>query len=376
MDNKEILEKLRELSDLLDQFLQKHDYYENGCAAEALEKIELVKDSVTTMPGVPTVCNAMPIFPISDAEFKKAKEETALSGKIKMIAMIATGAFALLWLITKVTFLGLLGFAAGFAWYWLGKNHKNDLQGLTKKEKAYKDSVEASNAAIDKFRKALSSYEQEVTDGIAAAKSFGQFYREKTAEHTAIVDEFGENQEKALMECSLLSVEIDQHDYIPSEYYHHIPKLISLLQSGRADSYKEALNMAIEEERQEAIEAARQEEEARRLAAMERQAEEERRHNMAMERQQAAHDRAMEQAERDRAEAQRKAAIQADKDRIRAEREAHHQKMVADSEARKQANATRMAGVSKCANCRNSRHCPTHIKESGAGLSCGGYQPY
>jgi hypothetical protein len=45
-------------------------------------------------------------------------------------------------------------------------------------------------------------------------------------------------------------------------------------------------------------------------------------------------------------------------------------------EARKKENATRMAGVSKCANCANSKRCPSHIKNSGAGLTCGGYTPY
>lgn len=350
MDNKEILEKLRELSDLLDQFLQKHDYYENGCAAEALEKIELVKNSVETMPGVPSVVNAMPVFPIGETEYQKAKTETAQSGKITMIALIVTAAFAILWLITKSMFLGFIGVTAGFVAYWLNKNHKNNKLGLAKKEKAYNESVAASNSSIENFRKALSSYDQEVTDGIAAAKNFGQFYREKTAEHTAILDEFSENQDKALMECSLLSVEIDEHDYIPKEYYHHIPKLISLLQSGRADSYKEALNMAIEEERQDAMEAARQEEEARRLAAMERQAEEERRHNMMMERQQAAQERAQQYAAQKQADAEKRAAQKAEQER-------------------------KAAGFRKCINCANKTKCNIYVQESGAGLTCGAYRP-
>ncbi len=375
MDNKEILEKLRNLKDLLDQFTQQHDYYENGCALEAMEKIDDVKASISAMPGIPSVVGAMPVFPVGEKEYQTAKDETAQSGKITMIALIATVASLGLWLITKATFLAIVGVIAGIAWYVLNKNHQNNKQGLAKKEKAYNESVAASKNSVEKFRKALTCYENEVTDGLAAAKAFGQLYREKCAEHSAILVEFAENKNNALDRCNELVSQIDQHDYIPQEYYHHISKLISLLQSGRADNYKEALNIAIEEERQEAMEKARQEEEARRLAAMERQAEEERRHNMMLERQQAAHDRAMERAAKEQAEAQRRATVQADKDRLRAEREAFHQKTIADSEARKQAAKTRSAGIAKCANCANNQRCPSGIKESGAGLTCGGYRP-
>jgi len=376
VDNKEILEKLQRLSDLLSQYQQQYNYYEEGCALEALERIEQVKTAVSTLPGVPSVANAMPVFPVGEKEYLKAKGETAQSGKITMIALVATVASLALWFITKATFFAVLGVVAGVVWYVVNKNHKNNKQGLAKKEKAYNEAVARSNTSFEKFRKALSCYEQEVADGLAAAKAFGQLYCEKCEEHSAILADFEKNKDYALMQCSILSAEIDEHDYIPKEYHHHISKLISLLQSGRADSYKEALNMAIEEERQAAIEAARQEEEARRLAAMERQAEEERRHNMMLERQQAAHDRAMQRAAQEQAEEQRRANIQAEKDRRRAESEAFHQKTIADSEARKQAAKTRMAGVSKCANCRNNRRCPSGIKESGAGLTCGGYQPY
>ena len=201
------------------------------------------------------------------------------------------------------------------------------------------------------------------------------YYRQKYEEYNTILSELQANKEAAFDRCDNLSAQIDTHDYIPQEYYHHIPKLISLLQSGRADTYKEALNMTVEEERQDALEAARQEEEARRLAAMERQAEEERRHNQMMERQQAAHDRAMERAANAQAEEQRRARIQAEKDQRRAESEAFHQKTIADSEARKQAAKTRSAGVAKCASCANNQRCPSGIKESGAGLTCGGYRP-
>ena len=71
MDNKEILENLRNLKDLLDQFTQQHDYYENGCALAAIEKIDDVKASVSAMPGIPSVVGAMPVFPVGEKEYQK-----------------------------------------------------------------------------------------------------------------------------------------------------------------------------------------------------------------------------------------------------------------------------------------------------------------
>ena len=53
-----------------------------------------------------------------------------------------------------------------------------------------------------------------------------------------------------------------------------------------------------------------------------------------------------------------------------------HEEAEARLQAEREAQKTRMAGVSKCANCRNSNRCPSNIKNSGAGLTCGGYQPY
>lgn len=328
MDNKEMIERLRELNSLILRFGETNDYLENGCAAEALEKIDQVKASVAAMPGVPSVVNAMPLFPEGKEIYQKAQEETAQSGKVTKIALfVAVGSF-LLWLMTKWYLLPLLVVAAGVSWYVMNKNHKNNKQGLAKKEKAYNDSLARAKASQEAFRQALSCYDREVEAGIAEAKLFGKYYREQCQQHEKILETYQEDKDAAEALRDAIYQEIaEKHDYIPEEYYHHIPKLIALLQSGRADNYKEALNMAIEEERQDAMEAARQEEEARRTAAIERQAEEERRHNMAMERQQAAHDRAMEQAEQDRIKADERARSNADKAARQAASDAYQKAM-------------------------------------------------
>ncbi len=81
------------------------------------------------------------------------------------------------------------------------------------------------------------------------------------------------------------------------------------------------------------------------------------------------------QEEKARAKAERREALRATDDRLRAENEAFHQRMAEQKEALKQDRATRAAGIAKCANCANNRRCSSGIKESGAGLTCGGYTP-
>lgn len=81
------------------------------------------------------------------------------------------------------------------------------------------------------------------------------------------------------------------------------------------------------------------------------------------------------EAEKIAAQQRKQETMRATDARLRAENEAFHQKMAAQKEAIKQDSAKRAAGIAKCANCANNRKCPSGIKESGAGLTCGGYIP-
>lgn len=376
MDKKEMIEKLKALQELTDELVKYGDYYESGCAEITADKILAIQAQLGKLPGIPSVVNAMPVFPEGEEEYNTAKQETAQSATYNTVAMAATAGLVILMFCVPKTITVMLAGVSGVVWYLVGKTHKLNKQGLKKKEQAYQESLRQHASSMKAFRQALAGYDAEAKNGMEAAKAFGQCYREKRGEIFNELEQYQSLKDAALTRCTELIEQINAHDYITEDYFHHIPKLITLLQSGRADTYKEALNLAIEEERQDAIEAARQEEELRRLEALERQAEEERRHNMMMERQEAAHQRAMERQAQAQVEEQRRANVQAERDRRKAEQEAFHQRTKAEEEARKKENATRMAGVSKCANCANSKRCPSHIKNSGAGLTCGGYTPY
>lgn len=360
MDKKEMIEKLRALQELTDELVKYGDYYESGCAEITADKILAIQAQLGKLPGIPSVVNAMPVFPEGEEEYNTAKQETAQSATYNTVAMAATAGLVILMFCVPKTITVMLAGVSGVVWYLVGKTHKLNKQGLKKKEQAYQKSLEQHASSMKAFRQALAGYDAEAKNGMEAAKAFGQCYREKRGEIFNELEQYQSLKDAALTRCTELIEQINAHDYITEDYFHHIPKLITLLQSGRADTYKEALNLAIEEERQDAIEAARQEEELRRLEALERQAEEERRHNMMMERQEAAYQRQMLQAERDRAEAERQRAVQARKDQERAARDAAH----AQAEARNKA-------LHRCSKCAKYNACGSSIGTP----NCGAFEP-
>ena len=376
MDKEIMLEKLQNLQDLLLENCRLRDYVESGCIRETLSELDDIRQEIGKFPKAPSVTACNVALPLPENHAQTAKKERDQRKLFLLGAAGITLLFLVLYFSTHAGALNTVSVICIFATAIVGWFFKMSNDVCKTKEKELQESQKKYKDSLARFQKALAAYPAETETG---RQEHLQYRLRHYQHYPAFMDTvlgFEEKMEQARNALSENTEQLQAVDVVPAEYYHLVPTILSMLRSGRADTYKEALNMAIEEERQEAREAARQEEEARRLAAMERQMEEERRHNEMMERQQAEHDRAMERAANAQAEEQRRARIQAEKDQRRAESEAFHQKTIADSEARKQAAATRSAGISKCANCRNNRRCPTHVKESGAGLTCGGYQPY
>ncbi len=154
------------------------------------------------------------------------------------------------------------------------------------------------------------------------------------------------------------------------EYYHLLPSLISSLKSGRADDFKEALNLAINEEREEKREQQRQLEEERRTAAIDRQTAEQTRHNRELERQNAAHNSEMEEIGRKNAAAAMAAAT-ATANAISQERRDRKREEQRQYQADKNA---RNAGMHQCSACANYRSCPSSARSQNRG-TCGAFRP-
>lgn len=339
MEKQVMLEKLKNLEYLIDENLRLKRYVENDCSAEALSEMMAVKKEIGSIPTAPAVVNCKVSFPPDETALSNAKENTEKRKQYLMIAAGVTVLLLVIYFITIVQFFNTLSVIGIFGTAAMGWSYKTSKDELKKHQKNYDEAMSQHSESLTSFRKALTSYEKDISVAMEQLVRYELGYYQKYPKYKEIVFGYEEKLKTAEKELDENYEKLGQIDFIPLEYFHLVSRIISMLESGRADSYKEALNMAIDEERQDAMEAERRQEEARRLEALERQAEEERRHNMMMERQQADHERAMERA------------------------------------AREQAEETRMMGVRKCWNCANYGKCSSKIIGSGAGLNCGGYRP-
>ncbi len=368
-NTEQTISNLERVQELLKTVYTTERMASTGYFEEAHKEIRAIKNDLGASPHVPSLCDTFPTFPLDDAELKKAEKDVEDRKKILFPLAIASAVILVIYFISHVDFLNTLAVIGIMATAVVGFLFYGQKGIYDRKKKAYDDSVAAHNQSMQAFRGALAQYEAEKARAVETAKSYAVEYRKGYSESVRILNECNRKRGEAVKEGMAAMDELEELDVLPAEYYHYVPQMITLLRSGRADDQKEALNMAIEIERQEEEAAERRAEEERRTEILRQQAEEERRHNQQMERQQAEHNRAME---RQAADAQRR---QEARDR-EAANEARRQADKARSEAQKAENKRHGAGVARCASCANSKHCPSHIKNNGSGLTCGGYTPY
>ncbi len=359
MDNQTMLEKLQTL---YEQLLENHElwnYANGGWAREAIAQIGEIKAEIGQFPKAPAATRSHVRLPLDEDHFQAVQAER---GKRRRLLLLVGGITLVAFIIFSASynfFFNTVGVLGLFATIGVGWFYKISADEYKKKKDEYDKAQELYTSTRSQFRKALSGYEAEVEAALQEYVSYERRYYENYPAFMEMVFSYEERCKAAEQALAESDAEIAQNGFITEEYYHLIPAIISMLKSGRADSYKEALNMAVEEERQEANEAARREEEARRIETMERQAEEERRHNMMMEEQQAEHNRRMEQAERDRAEAERQRADQARRDQERAAKAAHE----AEQRSRSQA-------MHRCSKCSKRFACSVK-----GNPNCGAFDP-
>ena len=206
-----------------------------------------------------------------------------------------------------------------------------------------------------KFQSALDDYERECKAGMEAARTYKLNYALGLTKFYVSITTLLEERNTAEERRDELTNVVHENDVIDVSYLRYLDDIIAMLKSGRADSLKEALNIAIDEEHRAEYDAQQLAIEQRRAAAAERQAEEERRHNQQMERQQREHDQAMERAEQDRVRIEKNRASEEKRERERAETERRH----AESRARHQ-----------CSHCANYSKCSVHGQ-----VGCGAFVP-
>lgn len=375
-DTQGVLVKLNELNSLLTERNKIQNYLqeENDNSTYSNALYDEYCSRHTGLTDIPSVYRNFPQFPYDKSKLEQLEAEAQKASKINKLLLGAIVGCAILSLMLDVFGALLVVVIVGSIVVWGMNSSKKSNYEKAKQE--YELSVERYNTTCSAFRRALSVYSQEKEKGIQSAVRYGQYYRQLYDECSDKLDKLDENLEamKNLMDEMSLAI-ISEYDFITEKYHHLVPDIIDILKNYRAETYKDALNLAIADEEaekkrqfeeQQAYERQLREEELARQQMM--QIEEMRRHNAEMERQQAVANELAVQAQRE-AERQRRADE-------RAQREAFSQAASAEREASRQQNQNKAAGIAKCASCANSSRCPSHVKNNGSGLTCGGYRPY
>ncbi len=190
---------------------------------------------------------------------------------------------------------------------------------------------------------------------------FKELQRQQQAHESgleSIKDKYLKKAEKLHEEIDGIAVQLDQVTLINKEMLGMAWRISAMLKQGRAETLKEAINLAFDEERKDDEEAKRREEARIQEEILEQQAIDNRMHNEAMER--------AAEAEASANRAHREAMEQAAEEQARAlEKQAEI--------AKNQARAAERAASARCANCANRFKCtPSARANSG---SCGGYRP-
>lgn len=349
--NQEIIEKLEKLYTLLDEAYDANEYAKSGCTKEYSQKILPIIKTVNDLKGVPSIFSNLPTSPVENKGYIETEQSLEKVKKRFYAVLVVT---IICFIISTITHWGLfegistIGILASIFFGLLFNTGKNKAK---KDKNTYETAVKDYENSMQAYRNALSVYESEKAKGIEVAKQFADQYKEAYIEYDRLLQESEEKRKQAFQTFIQKMDEAKTYDFMPPEYYDLIKPIIKILKSGRADSYKEALNLAIQEEKEAQAEAARRAEEAERTrimreqaAAEERRAREEQRHNQAMERQQHLRE---EKAQAEQRAAERKAKV----------------------EARMQASAADR----RCWGCINYHKCTVEAKKNG--LTCGAFRP-
>lgn len=324
-----------------------------------------------------------PAIPLKAPKRKKPAEDIAKATKIglSIFALLIGFAICSILMTTSIIFSTLNGFfmigtlVAVAMWATKGRALLGDIvDWMEKTEQQAEDDAEWA-AAYDKavtgevnngFYNDFAKYHQGF---VSYTEACNKKYDEEAYAVVEKHKELDQKFEKTIKDLKNQKAEIDSKlssFTVLDPVFHDIADSIKhMLESGRADTLKEAINLAVAEQQRIEEEAERRAEADRRQAELERQG---RAAAAAAE----AHNRAMEKVAEDQARAARAQAKAAEDQARAARQQAADAKRAADQARADEARMTQ-AGFKRCATCANTTKCPLEAKKRGA--TCGAYKP-
>lgn len=205
-------------------------------------------------------------------------------------------------------------------------------------EKSFNQSVGVTEEGKNRFLNEFIAYERRFAEHVSNCDKLGtERINRFFSDDDAIVKRYTDQMAQINDEDKKTISQLDEIDLIHKDLFPHVFEIASALKQGRADSLKEAINLALEEYRKGEEEKARREEAARREAILEEQAMQERLHNERMEQATIEHNKAMEKAAKEQSYAMEKAA-------------------------KEQANMAQKTSKSRCGYCVNFSKCSVKAK--------------
>lgn len=207
--------------------------------------------------------------------------------KISLIGIVVS---LVIWIISKVSIelymLGFYSFVAAIVFAVILFLRNSNLNT----EKIKYDSNVNRRALFEKCINEL--HDENIMEFQRSLDDFRTQYQIYSHKYDECYENYKQQKNELINEKDEVADEIEKITVISMDYLHLAGDVSKLLSSGRADTLKEALNLAIAEERDNEYHAMKLAEEARRTEIAEQQAYENRLHNQRMEREAATQARA------------------------------------------------------------------------------------
>lgn len=247
--------------------------------------------------------------------------------------------------------LGQISFLAaiisGIAWFLYFSGIVN--QYLSYKEKL-DDWDNTANASLvkgqnERFYSECMEFENAF---LALTKACDTYYESEKEKNSNVIDNirkaYSEKHDDLNNQLERTETQLNAVTLIHPDLFSSALHIAKLLETGRSDTLKEAINLAVEEDRKDAEEQARQEEAARQEAILKQQAEDTRIHQQTLEQAAREHNAAMEREAREHNQAMQAAAREQN-------RLAKEQNDIAREQNRVTAEDSR-----RCQRCKNFGH--------------------
>lgn len=273
---KDVIAELDRISALVSRFCDIGDEIDELKEKNDRETREIYYEYRPELPA------SMPVFKTLQAEVEPFNSSHAKGIKIGLLGFLAA---LVIWFISKTSmWFGVIGYAF-FAmiifaiWFIVAYRKysadKKEYDAVAKRRYEYEEIIKNSHAQD------TLNFQAELSDYYTKYQLFDHKFNEccdaYVNAHNKLVEE-SEQVQNTLSEVTLLS---EEHIVLAR-------RIGDILKSGRADTFKEALNLAIAEKRDEEFKAQQLAEEARRTQIAEQQAYDNMLHNQRMEREAAA----------------------------------------------------------------------------------------